>query len=110
MQPFLIKLIDEIYDSAKILNKTTLFIKPFDLVDGVARLSVDPRKADGYDVITKKILPKDRPKIECLRCGGRSVRPEAIDKVSSMPAADWVIWERMWQLRCVCGGPWFSMH
>jgi len=109
MQPILMKLINEISDSEKILNKTTLFIKPFDLVDGIARLSVNPKKADGKDVITKNFLPKQGPQVECLRCGGRTMGAKNISKVVGMPAARWVIWERMWQLRCVCGGPWFTV-
>lgn len=109
MQPILMKLINEISDSERILNKTRLFIKPFDLVDGIARLSVDPRKADVNDVITKSFLPKEGLKIECLRCGGMAVGSKN-NKVVGMPAARWLIWERMWQLRCVCGGPWFTAH
>ena len=109
MQPILMKLIDEVSDSEKILDKTKLFIKPFDLVDGIGRLSVDSRKADGNDVITKNFLPKQGPKVECLRCGGRTVESKNINKVVGIPAARWLIWERMWQLRCVCGGPWFTV-
>src|SRR5260370_41561825 len=99
MQPILMKMISKISDSEKILNKTTLFIKPFDLVDGIARLSVDPKKADGNDVITKSFLPKEGLKIECLRCGGRTVGSKNISKVVGVPAARWILWERMWQFR-----------
>lgn len=109
MRPILVKVLNVIYDSEEILNKTALFIKPFDLVDGIARLSMDSGKTDGNDVLTKSILPKEGSKNECLRCGGRAVGSKNIGKIAGTPAARWVLWERMWQLRCVCGGPWLTV-
>lgn len=106
MQPILKKLIAEISNSKDILNKTMLFIKPFDLVDGIASLSIEQGRADGNDVITKTLLSKEAPRIECLRCGGKTVGSKSDGKIVGTPAARWVIWERMWRLRCHCGGTW----
>ncbi len=108
MQSHLIKLARQISDSEKVLNKTTLFIKPVDLVDGIARLSMDQQNKELNDVITKSLLPKQGTMDECLRCGGITAGSKNVDKVVGLPAARWVMWERMWQIRCICGGLWLT--
>lgn len=108
MQSHLIKLAKQISDSENVLNKTTLFIRPVDLVDGIARLSVDQRDKNINDVITKSLLPKQGSMDECLRCGGMTAGSKNVAKVVGLPAARWITWERMWQIRCICGGSWLT--
>ena len=106
MLPYLTKLVNLICDSDKLLNKTTLFMKPTDLVDGMAWLSTEKRKTDGNDVITKRLLPAEGPCDECLRCGGKTTISKNAGKVVGLTAPRWVMWERKWETRCICGGPW----
>lgn len=93
---------------SSILNKSTLFIKPFDLVDGVARLSIESQKTDkNQDVVTKGMLLKHSSGSSCLRCGGVSEVDNELP-TSQLSSLRWRVWERMWTFRCVCGGPWLS--
>lgn len=93
---------------SSILNKSMLFIKPSDLVDGVARLSIEPHKTDKtQDVVTKGVLVKHSSSSSCLRCGGISEVDNGLALSQHSPIR-WRVWERMWTFRCVCGGPWLS--
>lgn len=111
MKAHLTQLLDKISQSESLLNKSALFIKPYDLIDGMARLSVvsHHRKNDEKDIISKMSLPKHGPKDLCLRCGGKTV----IDRNTATPwprvHSKWHLYELMWQLRCICGGPWASL-
>ncbi|KAF8163366.1 hypothetical protein B0H34DRAFT_650242 [Crassisporium funariophilum] len=108
-QAYLNQIIHKLTQPATILNKSTLFIKPYDLVDGITRLSVGTyRKDNEKDVVTKGMLMKTSAKSVCLRCGGKT----AVDKdvrVSGVTSSKWRTWEKMWFLRCVCGGPWSTL-
>ncbi|KAF9535274.1 hypothetical protein CPB83DRAFT_841502 [Crepidotus variabilis] len=107
MQSHLFQLAKTISDSETILNKTKLFIKPFDLVDDVARLSFESRRPDEKDVIGKGLLAKEVSRDECLRCGGKTSTSRNFVKIPGTTGR-WTMWERMWQVRCICGGPWLS--
>jgi hypothetical protein len=94
------KMIQQI-NTSKVLNKARLFIKPFELVDGMGRLSIDaPRKEKERDVISKAILPKRGLGLTCLRCGGQ------YEMQRSPSSLRWYGWEKLWMKRCVCGGVW----
>jgi len=112
MQHGLIQTIQTITQSPTILNKATLFIKPFDLVDGVARLSIGSQQKETTerDVVTKGV-PFSRGSTDtCLRCGGvTEVVKDALSQATSMKSPPrWRTWERMWMLRCICGGSWLT--
>lgn len=89
-----------------ILNKSTLFIKPSDLIDGLARLSVTPRKNKDKDVVSKRMLVGNSPYLTCLRCDGRS--EVGMDMKSGALSSRWRTWERIWAAQCICGGNWTS--
>ena len=47
------------------------------------------------------------PYLTCSRCGGSS--NVLFDLQSSEFMSErWKVWEKMWTLRCVCGGLWIS--
>ncbi|GLB34886.1 hypothetical protein LshimejAT787_0204510 [Lyophyllum shimeji] len=104
MHPHLSKIIQEITQSS-ILNKPILFIKPHDLVDGVARLNAAAMKDKERDVITKGVLAGVTSTVTCLRCGGESGVVDDFD-VGGTVSPRWRAWEKMWTLRCICGGSW----
>ena len=111
MQHDLIQSIQTITESPTILNKATLFIKPFDLVDGVSRLCIgSQRKETERDVVTKGVLFSRASTDICLRCGGvTEVVKDAISQATSIkPPSRWRTWENMWMLSCICGGSWLS--
>lgn len=110
MRPHLSRLLQRISESQGLLNKSILFIKPTDLVDGVARLSVGNQpRTDERDIINKGILTKQGHKDICLRCGGKTAinRDVAVPRGRTHPK--WHLFELMWQLRCICGGAWSSL-
>lgn len=89
------------------MDKPGLFIKPFDLVDGVMRLSLGgPRKDRDKDVVSKGMLVRRGPSLACLRCGGKSEVGTKMD--AGYASVRWRAWESMWTLRCICGGSWVS--
>ncbi|CAA7271639.1 unnamed protein product [Cyclocybe aegerita] len=109
MHAHLAQITQKISDSETLLNKSTLFIKPYDLLDGIARLSLESnRKSDESDIIAKGPLFKQGPRCVCLRCGGKTVRPTSAPRPVVSEAPKWIMWERMWQSRCICGGPWVA--
>jgi len=111
MRNDLIQTIQTITQSPTILNKATLFIKPFDLVDGVTCLSIgSQQKETEKDVVTKGVLFSRGSIDTCLRCGGvTEVVKDALSQATSMKSPSrWRTWERMWMLRCVCGGSWLT--
>lgn len=105
MHSHLMKVIDKLTHST-ILNKSSLFIKPFDLVDGVGRLSVAHKKDHDKDVVSKQILI-GVPNVTCLHCAGRSDVGRDPGH-EGKPPSRWHVWEKIWVLHCVCGGPWTS--
>jgi len=108
MQPLLGQLLRKISQSKAILNKSTLFIKPFDLVDGVARLTFGNRRnTDERDIVTKGLIKPGLHDL-CLRCEGKSAIQKPVPVSPGQPHRRWLVWERMWQSRCVCGGLWLS--
>ncbi|KAI6150464.1 hypothetical protein BKA82DRAFT_4116006 [Pisolithus tinctorius] len=93
--------------SSTAINKSRLFIKPSDLVDGFTNLSISapPWKEQGKDVVTKAQLIRRGIGVTCLRCGQES---EVVGEVG-LPRhvlSMWRSWERTWMTRCVCGGSW----
>jgi hypothetical protein len=107
MQHDLIQSIQTITQSPTILNKATLFIKPFDLVDGVSRLCIgSQRKETERDVVNKGVLSSRGSTDICLRCGG--VTEIVKDATSVKMPSIWRTWEKRWMLRCICGGSWLS--
>ncbi len=99
-------IVKRITETPNILNKTALFIKPEDLADGVANLSIGAQKKYRHeDIVTKGVVMTQAPHLTCSRCGGSS--NVVFDLQSSEFVSDrWKVWERMWSLRCVCGGSW----
>lgn len=110
LQPQLSAIVKKITETPKVLNKTTLFIKPEDLVDGVVNLSIGTRKRHrDEDTVTKGAVMTQNPHLTCTRCGGPSnVIPGS--QPSEVASHLWKIWEKMWTLRCVCGGSWIGGH
>ncbi|KAH9935022.1 uncharacterized protein B0H18DRAFT_1207647 [Fomitopsis serialis] len=92
------------------INRARLFIKPGDLVDGVARLSlVDKHLKDKQrDVVSKGLLLHLSTSSVCVCCEGRSETNQGDPKMRS-GSAGWRVWERQWQHRCVCGGAWWKL-
>lgn len=105
MQPHLAQLLEKISESQTIINKSTLFLKPSDLINGLGRISLTKVKGDEKDVVTKAALLKDDAKELCLRCGGKSTIIKRLERGIS---PKWRVWEQMWQLRCICGGSWVT--
>ncbi|KIJ16952.1 hypothetical protein PAXINDRAFT_168391 [Paxillus involutus ATCC 200175] len=105
---FLRKIIQTLYTSTAI-DKPRLFIKPVDLVDGIASLSTsDPLQTDQErDVVTKGLFLRRGPGLLCLRCGHRSEVGGEVT-VAGHVSVRWKTWEKMWATRCVCGGAWVS--
>ena len=110
MQLDLIQTIQTITQSPTILNKATLFIKPFDLVDGVTRLCIgSQQKESDRDVVTKGVLLSQGSTDICLRCGGvTEVVKDALSQSTSIKSLRWRTWEKLWMLRCICGGSWLT--
>ncbi|TFK42513.1 hypothetical protein BDQ12DRAFT_676334 [Crucibulum laeve] len=107
IRPHLHKIIQTVSQSS-ILHKSTLFIKPSDLVDGVSMLLAGaPKKEKDRDVVTKGILAKQNSTVVCLRCNGRSDILREPLSPSRFPSR-WRNWENVWKQRCICGGPWTS--
>ena len=107
MQHDLIQSIQTITQSPTILNKATLFIKPFELVDGVSRLCIGSQKKETEsDVVNKGVLSSRGSTDICLRCGG--VTEIVKDATSIKLPSLWRTWEKRWMLRCICGGSWLS--
>ena len=93
--------------AADVINRTKLFLKPTDLVDGVMKLSVtEAVKEQDSDVISKGALLHTGVTIVCVRCGSKSELREGDESVAGHISVRWKIWERMWKSRCVCGGAW----
>jgi len=106
MHPHLSKVIREITRSS-VLNKPILFIKPHDLVDGVARVSAAPKKDKERDVVTKGILAGVHSSVACLRCGGETgIADDFVAGGKLSP--QWRAWEKIWTIQCICGGSWSS--
>lgn len=108
MRSHLQKVIQKITER-KVIDRPALFLKPHDLVDGIARLSMSAqRKEKAKDIVTKALLVGQSPQLTCLRCGGKTeLGTDARSHGSSLTR--WRAWEKTWQYRCVCGGPWASV-
>ncbi|RPD66418.1 hypothetical protein L226DRAFT_530522 [Lentinus tigrinus ALCF2SS1-7] len=116
LQPHIRKVINKVLTS-KAIDRARLFIKPSELSDGLARLSLsdsepaapDTLKDKNIDVVKKSALGQKKKASVCVRCGGRSevaLDVQTMDKTLSR----WQTWEKAWQQRCVCGGSWLSPH
>jgi len=89
---------------APVVDKPRLFIKPFELMDGVPQI-VDGRKDRAKDVVSKGTLSGRAQAVICLRCGGKSEVGGGIN-VAGHVSPRWRAWERMWTKNCICGGGW----
>jgi hypothetical protein len=102
MDSSLRKVIQKLINSS-VIDKPRLFIKPSDLVDVIAQLSLG--KATQKDVITKGLMVNRGAGLVCLRCDGRSeVGGEFA--VAGHVSLRWRAWEKTWTSRCICGGYW----
>jgi hypothetical protein len=92
---------------ASIINKPLLFIKSSDLVDGISRMSLieHPNKEKGRDIVSKALLSQRGITSICMRCGGQSEVGGDVN-VAGHISLRWSAWERVWTIRCVCGGLW----
>ncbi|KAF9464773.1 hypothetical protein BDZ94DRAFT_1255855 [Collybia nuda] len=102
MRSHLVRILDKLIHST-IVNKSTLFVRPFDLADSVGRLSLNPKREHDKDVVFKRVL-SGIPNVICLYCAGRSDIGKG-DREGKLPSR-WYVWEKLWALHCVCGGPW----
>lgn len=113
LQPRVRKVIDEVL-TLKAIDRARLFIKPSELTDGIARLSLselapyDALKDKNVDVVKKSSLWQKSVASVCMRCGGRSEVASDVQTGGDKTLSRWQTWEKAWQLRCVCGGLWFS--
>ncbi|KAK7020549.1 hypothetical protein R3P38DRAFT_2970118 [Favolaschia claudopus] len=87
--------------SSAIVNRPRLFIKPFELMDGVSQI-FDARKDKPKDIITKAALSGRSQEVVCLRCGGRS----EVGMNTTHISPSWRAWERLWNKHCICAGAW----
>ncbi|PIL24225.1 hypothetical protein GSI_13978 [Ganoderma sinense ZZ0214-1] len=119
LKPQIRKAVDKVLRS-KAIDRARLFIKPTELSDGVARLALSEssvsrqagpgsQKDKNTDVVKKGTLVRhgnqQQPSV-CVRCGGRSDVPAERKMGMESALGRWQIWEKSWQLRCVCGGSW----
>lgn len=108
MQPHLKKFLKKLSDSP-VIDKARLFIKPFELVDGIGRMSLDsPKKEKEKDVISKGTLVKHGASMTCLRCGGQT-QITRLEVSGPGHASLWRSWEAKWRKRCICGGSWIEL-
>ncbi|KAI5123618.1 hypothetical protein M0805_003433 [Coniferiporia weirii] len=93
---------------AQIVDKSRLFIKPGDLADCMLGLSVGTHgKLPDRDIISKGFLTSLKSQISCVRCNGRSeITSSKVRSVPGHASVRWLVWERLWQAHCVCGGQW----
>ncbi|KAJ7774497.1 hypothetical protein DFH07DRAFT_732775 [Mycena maculata] len=89
---------------APIVDKPRLFVKPFELMDGVPQI-LDGRKGRVKDVVSKGSLSGRAQGVICLRCGGKSEIGGGIN-AAGHTSERWRAWEKMWTRHCICGGAW----
>jgi hypothetical protein len=108
--PHLSIIVKKITEAPNVVNKMALFIKPGDLVDDVISLNIGTgtsQKQQNENIVTKGVMRTQSPHLTCLRCGGSSVTVPSTSLAEST-SDQWKVWEKMWALRCVCGGSWIS--
>ncbi|KAF8212153.1 hypothetical protein K438DRAFT_1806059 [Mycena galopus ATCC 62051] len=103
MGPHIRNAINRVTDAA-IVNKPRLFIKPFELMDGVP-LIFDARKDKAKDVILKGPLGGRAQSVICLRCGGKSEVGGGMN-TTVHASLSWRAWEKLWVKHCICAGSW----
>ncbi|KAI0054153.1 hypothetical protein FA95DRAFT_1480491 [Auriscalpium vulgare] len=98
------KVVTKISES-KAIDKPRLFIKPSDLVTGIASMQLldGSRMTESRDIISKGQFLNQSQKRVCLRCGGKTQQSDGRVKPLSLR---WMGWESQWQSRCICGGLW----
>lgn len=102
LKPVLRQAIRKIANSPAV-DKPRLFIKPADLVSGVAAF---PGKEERErDVVTKAFLLKKTNVNVCLRCGGKS----EIGLEAQSRSVKWMAWEGYAHMVCICFGPWATV-
>ncbi|KAK1235991.1 pseudouridine synthase pus4 [Marasmius sp. AFHP31] len=84
----------------KVVDKSRLFIKAHDFVDGMSRMTIEPQKHRDRDVVTKTLLMRSST-FRCLRCSGLSSDKATPSSPKIIPFI-----ERYWVKRCICGGFW----
>jgi hypothetical protein len=103
MVPHIRNAIDKVA-SVAIVNKPRLFIKPFELMDGVPQI-FDARKDRTKDVISKGTLSGRGQGVVCLRCGGKSEVGGGLNATVHI-SPSWRAWEKLWIKHCICTGAW----
>jgi hypothetical protein len=100
------KSIQKLTDSS-VIDKPRLFLKSSDLVDGISRMSLveRPSKEKRRDIISKALLAQRGATLVCIRCGGQS-DVGGDTNVAGHVSLRWRAWERVWTVRCTCGGTW----
>lgn len=97
--------------STSVIDKSRLFVKSSDLVNGISALSlVDrPSKENAMDVVSKGLLAQGASVIRCMRCRGESEVGTGV-VIAGHTSLRWKTWERAWAVRCICGGPWILQN
>jgi hypothetical protein len=82
-------------------------VKPSDLADGISRMSLagSASKEKEKDVVSKGLLAQSGMSSFCIRCGGKSEVGGDV-RVAGHLSLRWKSWERVWTIRCTCGGLW----
>jgi len=95
--------------NTSIINKPRLFVKSSDLVDGISRMSLaeHPGKGKDRDIVSKALLAHRGITSVCVRCGGQSEGGSDIS-VAGHISLRWRTWEKLWTVRCICGGLWWA--
>ncbi|KDQ60976.1 hypothetical protein JAAARDRAFT_31975 [Jaapia argillacea MUCL 33604] len=91
------------------IDRPKLFIKPTELIDSLASLSManQPTKEKDTDVVSKEDLLHGLG-LNCLRCKGRCQIGTTL-KVGGRVSEKWLGWERIWKVGCICGGLWSNV-
>ncbi|KAF6765274.1 hypothetical protein DFP72DRAFT_870596 [Ephemerocybe angulata] len=104
-QGHLQQVVNKMAGSETLVDRARLFIEPFDLLDGVSRLSLNAQtKPRGLDIVTKEPTKAGHSLI-CLRCGGCYLPSQIPTTISS-----WGVWQRNQLDHCTCGGQWEQRH
>ncbi|KAH6918502.1 hypothetical protein BKA70DRAFT_1247385 [Coprinopsis sp. MPI-PUGE-AT-0042] len=103
LTPYLRSICEKIIEHPTLLDKARLFVEPYDLLDGVARMSEGHKlKGKDIDIVTKQSL-HNKTQWLCIRCEGR--RRSAFQSPAG-PSPKWKAWEKKFRTRCICGGAW----
>ncbi|KAJ7063374.1 hypothetical protein C8F01DRAFT_1132759 [Mycena amicta] len=103
MMPHITAAIEKLAQTA-VLDRSRLFIKTSELVDGV---SIQRSKEGARDLVSKSALQGLLQVTTCVRCGGKSEVGGGIN-MRRHSSVNWAAWEKMWAKHCICGGAWIT--